>query len=222
MSLRRVFFSGKNRKGFSLIELTVSMGVMAMIFGITMSGGPQSLVRISLAENTYQAELLIREVQLQGSSINSLNNTYGGAGVFFDRATSTQTLKFKDRAVFDPNRAISIGDGLYVSGPIDEKESVLVTTNRHVIGKLCVATTSPSVFYCNNDNPPTIPNIKTLTISFSRPKQTAHIYVNNSTSSDYSSACIQFDSFRSPEHGFVKSILVYKSGMITKRTAPCK
>ncbi len=222
MSLRQVFFSGPNRKGFSLIELTVSMGVMAIILGITMSGGPQSLVRISLAENTYQAELLLREVQLQGSSINSLNNTFGGAGVFFNRASSSQTLKFKDRAVLDRNRAISIGNGIYDTRPYEEKESLLMTTNRHVIGKLCVATTSPSVFYCNDDRPPTIPTINTLTISFSRPKQTAHIYANNATSSDYSSACIQFDSPRSPEQGYVKSILVYKSGMITKRTAPCK
>jgi len=222
MSLRRVFFSGTNRRGFSLIELTVSMGVMAIILGITMSGGPQSLTRISLAENTYQAELLMREAQLQGSSINSVNNTFGGAGLFFDRATSTDTLKFKDRAIVDPTRAISIGNGLYNQGPIDEKELVLKTTNRHVIGKLCVATSSPSVFYCNDENPPTIPIIKTLTVSFTRPKQTAHIYINNSTSSNYAAACIQFDSTRSPENGYVKSLLVYKSGMITKRTSTCK
>lgn len=221
MSLRNVFVIEK-RKGFTLIELLVSIGVMAIILGITMSGGPQSITRISLAENTYQAELLIREVQLQGSSINSLNNTFGGAGVYFNRASSTQTLKFKDRAIPDPTRAISIGNGLYNSGALDEKESLLKTSNRHVIGKLCVATTSPSVFYCNTDHPPTIPVINTLTISFSRPKQTAHIYVNDSTSTDYAAACIQFDSFRSPEHGYVKSVLVYKSGMVTKKTATCK
>ncbi len=191
---------------------------MAMILGITMSGGPQSLMRISLAENTYQAELLIREVQLQGSSINSLNNTFGGAGVFFNRASSSQILKFKDRAIADPTRAISIGNGLYDTIPINEKESLQMITNKHAIGKLCVATTAPSVFFCNTANSPAI---NTLTVSFTRPKQAAHIYINNSTSTDYAAACIQFDSFRSPEPGFVKSILVYKSGMITKRTATC-
>ncbi len=222
MCTGQLFFKTDVRRGFSLVELLVSMGVMAIILGITMSGGPQSIMRISLAENTYQAELLLREAQLQGSSINSLNNTFGGAGLFFNRATSTYTLKFKDRAILDPTRAISIGNGLYDSSPINEKESVIMTTNKHVIGKLCIATTSPSVFYCNDEQPPTIPAIKTLTVSFSRPKQAAHIYINGTSTIDYAAACIQFDSFRSPEQGYVKSILVYKSGMITKKTAPCK
>ncbi len=218
MSLRNVFLKSNIRKGFSLIELTVSMGVMAIILGITLSGGPQTIMRISLAENTYQAELLIREVQLQGSSINSLNNQFGGAGVFFDRASSSQTLRFRDRAIIDTTRPISIGNGLYDTIPMDEKESVLRTTNRHIIGRLCVATTSPSVFLCNTLSAPAI---DTLTVSFSRPKQTAHIYINNSTTTNYAAACIEFNSIRSPENGFVKSLYVYKSGMIIKKISTC-
>lgn len=194
------------------------MGVMAMILGITISGGPQSIMRMSLAENTYQTQLLLREVQLQGSSINSLDNQFGGAGLYFNRATSTKVLKFKDRAILDQTQAISIGNGLYDVGPPNEQESVLLTTNGHVIGKLCVATTSPSVFFCNSAY---VPTINTLTVSFSRPKQTAHIYINNSTTTDFVAACIQFDSPRSPEQGFVKSLYVYKSGMITKKTSTC-
>lgn len=221
MSLRKVFYSCAIRKGFTLVELTISMGVMAMILGITMSGGPQSIARISLADNTYQTELLLREVQLQGSSINSVNNTFGGAGLFFNRATSTQVLKFKDRAIVDPTRAISIGNGLYDQTPIDEMSSILRTSNRNIVGKLCVATTSPPVFYCNEENNPVIPTIDTLTVSFNRPKQAAHIYINNSTSTDYAAGCIQFDSSRSPAKGYVKSILVYKSGMITKKADTC-
>lgn len=221
MFVRKLFSWKNRRRGFTLVELLVSMGVMAAILGITMSGGPQSISRISLADNTYQVELLLREAQLQGSSINSLNNTFGGAGLYFNLATSTKTLKFRDRAIVstDPSKAISVGDGLYSDSPIDEKDSFLITTNQNVIGKLCVATTSPSVFFCNTLN---TPDIKTLTVSFSRPKQTAHIYINNSTSTDFAAACIQFDARRSPEHGYVKSLYVYKSGMITKKAKICE
>lgn len=208
----------KVRKGFTLIELLVSIGVMAVILGISLSGGPQSIARISLGQDIYQVELLLREAQLQGSSINSLNNTFGGAGLYFDRANSTTTIKFKDRAIIDLNRAISVGNGLYDKTPIDEKNSFITTTNRNVIGKLCVATTAPSIFFCNTENNPPILN---LAVSFNRPKQTAHIYINNSTSTDFAAACIQFDSFRSPAQGYVKSLLVYKSGMITKRMGTC-
>ncbi len=221
MLIQRVILKRNIRKGFTLVELLVSIGVMAIILGITMSGGPQSLTRISLADNTYQTELLLREAQLQGSSINSVNNTFGGAGLYFNLATSTKTLKFRDRTVpsTDPSRAISIGDGLYSSTPIDEKDSFLVTTNQNKVGKLCVATTSPSVFFCNTSYSPAITR---LTVSFSRPKQTAHIYINDSTSTDYAAACIQFDSPRSPEKGYVKSLYVYKSGMITKKGTICQ
>lgn len=218
MSLRQRFFKSGIKKGFTLIELLVSIGVMAIILGISLSGGPQSIARISLAQDIYQVELLLREAQLQGSSINSLNNTFGGAGLFFQRTNATTTIKFKDRAIVDPNRAISIGNGLYDMTPLNERESFLTTTNRNVIGKLCVATTAPSIFFCNTENNPAITN---LTVSFNRPKQTAHIYINNATTTDFAAACIQFDSFRSPAQGYVKSLLVYKSGMITKRSGTC-
>lgn len=224
MSLRKVLLRSASRKGFTLVELMVSMGVMAIILGITMSGGPQSINRLSIADNTYQAELLLREAQLQGSSISSLGNVFGGAGLYFSRATPTRTVKFRDRSVAstDPSRAISVGDGLYSVTPIDEKDSLLITTNGNVVGKLCVATSSPSVFYCNVTANTEIPTITSLTVSFSRPKQTAHIYINDSAAVDYAAACIQFDAYRSPEKGYVKSLYVYKSGMITKKTTVCK
>lgn len=221
MYLRGVFLKSKSIKGFTLIELLVSIGVMAIVLGVTMSGGPQAIARLSLADDTSKTELLLRETQLQGSSINSVNNTFGGAGLFFDRATSTIVLKFKDRSILDVYRFISIGDGLYESAPTDEKESIVTLTNRNHIGKLCVATTSPSVFYCNTENI-TIGTINTLTVSFNRPKQTAHMYINNSTTTDFAAACIQFEAPNSPGQGYVKALLVYKSGMITKKTSTCK
>jgi hypothetical protein len=130
-------------------------------------------------------------------------------------------LKFKDRSIIDVYRFISIGDGLYESLPTDEKESIITLANRNHIAKLCVATTSPSVFYCNNENT-TISTVNTLTVSFNRPKQTAHIYINNSTTTDFAAACIQLEAPNSPGQGYVKAVSVYKSGMITKKTAACK
>jgi hypothetical protein len=191
---------------------------MAIIMGITFSGGPQAIMRLTLADNTYQTELLVREAQLQGSAINSFNNTYGGVGVFFDRATSSQVLKFKDRIDSSIHKPIAIGDGLYEDSPVDEKDTLYKMTNNHKIGKLCVAT-STSPLMCNNLY---VPHIDTLTISFNRPRQTANIYVNGATTTNYTKACIQFDSLKSPTPGFVKSLYVYRSGMITKASSICQ
>lgn len=221
MSLRIALYKRVSPKGFTLVELMVSIGVMAIILGTVVSNGPQSIMRMSLSDNTYRAEILIREAQLEGSAINSVNNTYGGSGVYFNRASSSQILKFKDRVIINPMRAISIGDGLYKRSPVDEQESVLKATNRLVVGKLCVATSSADVLHCNVSGVSPMNTINTLTVSFTRPKQEAHLYVNDSTTTDYATACIQFDSIRSPDKGFVKSILVYKSGMITKKFGTC-
>jgi prepilin-type N-terminal cleavage/methylation domain-containing protein len=205
-------------RGFSFIELLVSIAIMAIIMGITLSGGPQSIMRLSLGNNTYEVEAMIREAQLQGSAINSFNDTYGGVGVFFSRSTPTQVLKFKDRV--DPSivRAIGIGNGLYDTTPEDEQESLFKLTNNHRIGKLCVAT-STTPLMCNDAYEP---HVSTLTISFNRPKQTAHMYINGTTSIDYTIACIQVDSLKSPTPGFVRSIYVYQSGMITKSSDICQ
>jgi type II secretory pathway pseudopilin PulG len=206
---------------FTLVELLVGIAIMTIILGITLSGSPAAIMKLSLADNTYRTELMIREAQLQGSAVNSLNGTVGGVGVFFDRATSTTVLKFKDRVDTTIERAIGIGNGFYDSTPIDEKDSTFLLTNRHRIGKLCVATSTVSTtsIMCNEEN---TPPVNTLTISFERPRQDAHIYVNGATSTtEYTFACIQFDSQKSPTPGFVKSILVYQSGMILKKSQPC-
>ena len=218
MLARKASFRLFTQRGFTLVELLVSIGIMVIILGITLSGGPQAIMKLTLSDNTYQSELMIREAQLQGSAINSLDNLYGGVGVYFNLATSSQVLKFRDLVVPNVDRPIGIGDGLYESAPIEEKDSVFKLSTNHRIGKLCVAT-GVAAFVCNDEvNPP----IKTLTISFNRPKQTAHIYTNDTSSTDFTSACIQFDSLRSPLPGYVRSVLVYRSGMVTKRLGTCK
>lgn len=218
------------RKGFTLTELIVSVAIMTVVSGITLSGGPQSIMRLTLADNVYRSELLIRESQLQGSAINSLDGLYGGSGVFFDLATSTKVLQFKDVVIPNPAKAIPVGNGIYDQGT-DATTTILELTNSHRVGSLCVPSKVAPLaapFYCNDNNPDvTDPKIKTLTISFSRPKQIAHIYVNGDTTTDYDSACIQFISPRfnallsEQLQGYVRSILVYKSGMITKRVGTC-
>jgi prepilin-type N-terminal cleavage/methylation domain-containing protein len=215
--IRSIPIIHKLNRAFTLVELLVSISVMTIILGISISGAPQAVTKLALADNAYQIELLIREVQLQGSSINSFDGQYGGAGIFFDLATSSQVLKFKDRVVPSITRAIGIGNGLYDSGPIDEKDGFLIMAGSNRFSKLCVAT-STSALRCNGFN---VPPIETLTISFNRPKQAAHIYVNGATSTNYTLACLQFDSYRSPENGHVRSIYVYRSGMIIKKFGTC-
>ncbi len=209
-------------RGFTLIELLVSVSIMAIILGITLSGGPEAIMKLSLSDNVYQTEIMLREAQLQGSAINTKDDTYGGMGVFFDRATSSKVVKFQDRIIPSETVAIGVGDGLFEQAPQTEKESEFSFTRNHRVGKLCVALNG-SDFSCNSENlAPISTTIHTLTVSFTRPKQTAHIYINGATTTEYTSACIQIDSLQSPSVGYVQSIRVYHSGMIVKSMGTCK
>jgi hypothetical protein len=195
----------------------VSVGIMIVILTITLSGRPEAITRLSLADSISSTELLLRQVQLQGSSVNSINGSFGGAGVFFTRSTSSQVLSFKDRIDDSVPSVLGVGDGLYTASPIDEKYEVITFSRTNKIGKLCVSM-STSTLLCNSENDPAI---QSLTISYSRPSTQADIYINNSTSTKYVSACIQFDANKSPTPGYVRSIVVYRSGMITKLMGTC-
>lgn len=204
-------------RAFTLIEMLVTVSIMTVILGITLSGGPQALLRLSLAEVTYSTELLLRESQLQGSAINSINGEIGGVGLFFTNSSTTNVVKFKDR--IDPTivHSIGIGNGIYDTTPVDELDMRHILLNKHRITRLCVST-GVDPFICNAEGALTIND---LTVSFTRPSQTAFIYINNSTTTAYSAGCIQIDSIKAPLPGYVRSIMVYRSGMISKKIGPC-
>ncbi len=221
----RVFFS-KASRGFTLVELLISMAIMMTMTGVLLGKYPESTIKLTLANANNALALLIHEAQQRGSSVDSVNSTLGGYGIFFDRATSTEVILFGDRIDLSiPNsQGLPIGNGLYDSGPINEKKSTTRLQSNYSYKKLCVGTTTaplskaPNGFLCDATS---TPSIDTLTISFSRPSQVAHIYINNSTTTDFSSACIQLYSQKSPEIGHIRSLKVYHSGMVTTARTSC-
>jgi hypothetical protein len=79
-------------------------------------------------------------------------------------------------------------------------------------------------FTCTTDN---VPPITSLIISFTRPNPQPNIYINNSTSTNFSAACIELRSPRAPRPGdtvptgHIRSVQVYNSGMIRTATNKC-
>lgn len=204
-------------RGFTLIELIVSISIMTIVMGITLMQRPEATLKLSLADSITSLELMAREAQLQGSAINSLNDIYGGAGLFLNLSTSTKALRFRDRVDVAIPATIGIGNGLYDSTPFDEESETFEFIRGNKIKKLCVST-GTTTFSCNEGNDPVI---RTLTVSFSRPSPNANIYVNSLKDVNYVSACIQLETLKAPDQGHVRSLFIYRSGVVTKTLTPC-
>lgn len=221
----RIFLKKKNVNGFTLTELLIALAIMLSMTAMLLGKYPESSMKITLANANSSLSLFVREAQMRGSSVDSASDTLGGYGIFFDRATTTDVILFGDRIddTIPTTRDMPVGNGLYDKIPVDEKKDSKPLPSGYSYKKLCVASTTASLidapygFVCNATSTPII---ETLTISFTRPSQVAHIYVNSDRSVEYISACIELYSPKSPAIGHVRSLRVYHSGMaITSRTS---
>lgn len=222
-------------RGFTLVEVMVALFIMSVSTALLLSNYPDSTVRLNLLNYSHNYALLVREAQIRGSSVDSASTTIGGYGVFITTATSGQAALFTDSAtdlndvVIKKNSAgLPIGDGVFnqVYSPNDTIKSVLKLNDGFSFKKLCVSSSTatenvPTVihpFLCHTVNGSSTRNI---TISFNRPSQAAHIYLNNETANDYTSACIELYSPKSPIPGHIRSVRVFRAGVITTTATTC-
>lgn len=202
----------------------VSIAVMMTVTTTLIYKYPETSIRLNLANDTQLTALMVREAQLRGSAIDSVNSTLGGYGVYFNLSNPRIVTLFGD--YIDPlagtPNGIAIGNGLYDASPLNEAKTINTFATGYVISKVCVGSSFP--FICNNTN---VPPITTLTISFTRPNPQPNIYINNSTSTDFAGGCIELRSPRAPSGlpvpnaGHIRSVQVYTSGMIRTAAGKC-
>ena len=196
-------------KGFTLIELIISMAIMSLMTVVMFADYPESSMRVNLANLTSKISLLIREAQIRGSSVDSgVSGNISGYGLYFNLANPNKVIMFNDLAI-PSSGGISVGNGLY-----DAVESNLVTNiiSGFKINKLCTGGGFP-FSTCN---------ATTLTVSFTRPNPQAVIYVGaNQTPSSDGGACIELYSPRAPKVGHVRSVQVFNSGRISTSNKGC-
>jgi hypothetical protein len=206
-------------RAFTLVELMVSLSIITLLTIVLLARYPETAVRLTLANMSHTVSLLIREAQVRGSAIDSVNSSLGGYGVYLSLADSGRLVLFGDTV--DPTvpkpYGITIGNGIFESGsPIDETKTITTLPNRFIISKLCVGTGFP--FTCNASN---TPEITALTVSFTRPNPIPSLYVNNATSTIYSAVCIELRSPQAPLSGHIRNVQVYSSGMIRNDIGKC-
>lgn len=227
-------FSKKLTSGFTLVEVMVAMFIMSVSTGLLLSNYPDSTIRLTLLNSTHDLALLTREAQIRGSAVDSASASIGGYGIFIDSATATKSILFSDSInninsiIVKNNAGLAIGDGLFDRGysPSDTIKKTLTLNDRFTYKKLCVASSTASEYITDPTKPflcysvNTVP-IRTLTISFTRPSQVAHMYVNNDILNDFSAACVELYSPKSPIPGHTRSVRILHSGVITTSTKTC-
>lgn len=221
-------------QGFTLIEMMVALFIMSVSTVLLLANYPDSTVRLGLLNDTHEVALLIREAQLRGSSIDSNEGKIAGYGIFLSNSVGydTEATLFGDASVpgsHDVN-GFPKGDSIYDDGVTDfiGLKDIMKLEKRSVFSKLCVASStafprplSGKDYFCESINGyPLIP-FSDITISFVRPSPTPHIYINNDITTDYSGACIQIATPKTPQPGHVRSIKLYHSGMTTTDLDSC-
>jgi type II secretory pathway pseudopilin PulG len=203
-------------RAFTLVELMVSLGVVIVLTTILLYRYPETAVRLTLVNASHTAALLVREAQVRGSAIDSVNSSLGGYGVYVALAQPNKFVLFGDlvTSAIGPY-GVAIGNGLFESASPNETKTTTTLPSRYVISKLCVGSGFP--FTCNSANNPAITS---LTISFTRPNPVPSIYVNN-TGTTQPAACIELRSPQAPLSGHVRSVQVYSSGMIHTALGKC-
>lgn len=229
------FFSVKAKAGFTVIELLVSLGIMITIMTTVLGNYPESNIRVNLAMLAHTITLALRETQIRGTAIDSSDLSVGGYGLFFDKATSTQFVLFKDFATVAGPNGLDVGDGVYsmIFGS-DETESITTFPYKFKVGKLCVGTgypfTGTNNGSCDTDNTASMPTINTVTIAFVRPSPQPIITINqddalnkrDSISNGISGACIEVTSESPNREAYVRSAQVYTSGRIVASKVGCQ
>jgi hypothetical protein len=204
-------------RGFTLIELMVSMAIMMTMTGILFIRYPETIKRLTLANLTYTVALLIREAQVRGSAIDSENSSIGGYGVYFSLANPNKAILFGDSVdgTVSPYEIV-IGNGLYDTLPVNEAKTITTLPAGFSVSRLCVGTGFP--FSCNSNN---IPPITTLTISLTRPDPKFNLYINDSKSILFSAGCVELQSPLGASLGHIRSVQIFNSGIIRTTNTKC-
>ncbi|MFZ2151801.1 MAG: type II secretion system protein [Minisyncoccia bacterium] len=153
----------QKHKGFTLVEMLISVGIFAAISAIILANYPEFRSRSSLDNLTAQIAIIFREAQVYGISVREEGNSDFniGYGVHIDIEDNTELIIFADKDkdfLFD-----------------DDTDSVLETfelKGGETIGELC----APS---CVGDETQQPVLADSVTAVFIRPNPDTYFSVND-------------------------------------------
>jgi len=184
-------------RGFSMIELVITTGIMVLITTIVLVNHAAFGGNILVGALAYDVGLSVRQAQVFGLSVREFGVGTGafdvGYGVHFDINDSSSYRIFAD---IDKNKTFDVSDGT---------EEVFSIGQGYSIARVC-GTTPSSIERCSNTD-----GISVLDITFIRPDPDAYIRIDSDAATAYQSARIVV---RSPQ-GKEREVTVESTGQIS-------
>ena len=151
------------QKGFTLIELIVVTGILALISSLILANNNRFGGETLLRNLAYDIALSVRQAQVYGIAVRRFadDEFNTGYGMYFNKDTATTYVLFADAY---PGGG---GNGLYDPGENELVEATTMQKGFH-IADLCAT----------SDGVSEICGIDTLHILFKRPEPDAYISIN--------------------------------------------
>jgi prepilin-type N-terminal cleavage/methylation domain-containing protein len=187
-----------NKDGFTLVELLVTISIMALISASLFWNGRQFNDKLALSTTAQDVSLTIRSVQSYSSSVRESSGGTGqfsyGYGISFDMSDLKSVTLFTDK---NSNKVYDLGDTL-----VDKS----LLRNGVSIKSIC-ATDSANVQSCSS-------SFKSLQITFIRPSLSATISTVD-TSGFIRTSWVSGQIILSSQQGITKTISVNSFGQIS-------
>lgn len=233
----KTFVRAKWARGFTIMELMVSLAIVTLILSVVVYGHRKFDSSLEITNVAYRVALAIRQAQVYGISVKELNvdgdrsfNTPYGVNFY-----NTTDLDSKKSFVFfgdsnpNPGNNINVYNGPYNSGCTEECLERVNLGRGNIMTRFCVLQDNGSSFCFPDSASGTIYNgVDAVSIVFKRPKPDAVITLSaagipvtlpEGINLIGTSICLQ-----SPE-GQLRKVMVYATGQISVEhvasTDPC-
>lgn len=228
-------------RGFSLIEVVVTLAIFSILAGITYTSYPNANNIMAYNLTVQDIVARIKNAQIYGAS---QGGEYKGSGLYFQTSLSAQSasqeaktiIEFLDKATLDTTGSDSILDS---NKFYDQADSVIINPqdkilinefykNNIFVNKICTKnlTTPPSSNTCNNSSQ------TKLSITYIRPNTKAYItdmgIENIPTDTEitgkkqYDIGYIELKSKVLNEADGYRCIAIYKNGQINLKSGKCE